>query len=50
MRNQTKLPPAGGGVYRRRGHVMMAGRWDVTGDVSPGGQRLGSRQLAVVAR
>ena len=50
MRNQTKLPPAGGGVYRGAGQVMMAGRWDVTVEVSRGGQRLGSRQFAVVAR
>jgi hypothetical protein len=50
MRNQAKLPPAGGGVYRGAGQVMMAGRWDVTVDVSRGGQRLGSRQFAVVAR
>ena len=50
MRNQAKLPPAGDGVYRGSGQVMMAGRWDVTVDVSRGGQRLGSRQFAVVAR
>ena len=50
MRNQAKLPAAGGGVYRGAGQVMMAGRWDVTVDVSRGGQRLGSRQFAVVAR
>ena len=50
MRNQAKLPPAGGGVYRGAGQVIMAGRWDVTVDVSRGGQRLGSRQFAVVAR
>ncbi len=50
MRNQTKLPPAGGGVYRGSGEVMMAGRWDVTVDVTRGGQRLGSRQFAVVAK
>ena len=50
MRNQAKLPPAGGGVYRGTAQVMMAGRWDVTVDVSRGGQRLGSRQFAVVAR
>jgi Cu(I)/Ag(I) efflux system membrane fusion protein/cobalt-zinc-cadmium efflux system membrane fusion protein len=50
MRNQAKLPPAGGGVYRGSGQVMMAGRWDVTVDVSRGGERLGSRQFAVVAR
>jgi hypothetical protein len=50
MRNQAKLPPAGGGVYRGSGQVMMAGRWDVTVEVSRGGERLGSRQFAVVAR
>jgi len=50
MRNQAKLAPAGGGVYRGTGQVMMAGRWDVTVDVNRGGQRLGSRQFAVVAR
>jgi hypothetical protein len=50
MRNQAKLPPAGGGIYRGSGQVMMAGRWDVTVDVSRGGERLGSRQFAVVAR
>jgi membrane fusion protein, copper/silver efflux system len=50
MRNQTKLPPAGGGVYRGSGQIIMAGRWDVTVDVSRGGQRLGNRQFAVVAR
>jgi Cu(I)/Ag(I) efflux system membrane fusion protein/cobalt-zinc-cadmium efflux system membrane fusion protein len=50
MRNQARLPPAGAGVYRGSGQVMMAGRWDVTVDVSRGGQRLGSRQFAVVAR
>ena len=50
MRNQAKLPPAGSGVYRGSGQLMMAGRWDVTVDVSRRGQRLGSRQFAVVAR
>lgn len=50
MRNQTKLPPAGGGLYRGSGQVLMGGRWDVTVDVNRGGQRLGSRQFAVVAR
>lgn len=50
MRNQTTLPSAGSGMYRGSGQVMMPGRWDVTVDVSRGGQRLGSRQFAVVAR
>jgi RND family efflux transporter MFP subunit len=50
MRSETKLSPVGGGVYRGMGQVMMGGRWDVTVTVSRNGQRLGSRQFAVVAR
>jgi RND family efflux transporter MFP subunit len=50
MRNETKLPHVGGGVYRGPGHVMMAGRWDVTVTVSKAGQQLGRKQLAIVAR
>jgi len=50
MRTQALLPAAGDGVYRGPGEVMMGGRWDVTVDVSRGGQRLGSRQFGVVAQ
>jgi RND family efflux transporter MFP subunit len=50
MRNETKLPHAGGGVYRGPGQVMMAGRWDVTVSVSKSGQPLGRKQFAVAAR
>jgi membrane fusion protein, copper/silver efflux system len=50
MRNETKLPHVGGGVYRGPGQVMMAGRWDATVTVAKGGQQLGRKQLAVVAR
>ena len=50
MRSQAKLPPAGDGVYRGTADVMTPGRWDVTVDVGRDGQRLGSRQFAVVAR
>jgi membrane fusion protein, copper/silver efflux system len=50
MRNETKLPHVGGGVYRGPGQVMMAGRWDVTVTVAKGGQQLGRKQLAVAAR
>ncbi len=50
MRNQVKVPAVGGGVYRGPGEVMMAGRWDVTVVVTRNGQRVGSRQLAMVAR
>jgi len=50
MRNEVKVAPAGGGVYRGSGEVMMAGRWDVTVVVSKGGQRIGAKQLIVTAR
>jgi RND family efflux transporter MFP subunit len=50
MRSEAKLAPAGGGVYRGSGQVMMAGKWDATVTVTRGGQRLGSKQLPVVAR
>ena len=50
MSTEVKLSPAGGGVYRGRGQLMTPGRWETTVTVTRGGQRLGSRQLAVVAR
>ena len=50
MRNEVKLSPAGGGLYRGTGQVMMAGRWDATVTVTRGGQRLGTKPLPVVAR
>ena len=50
MRNAATLQHVGGGVYRGPGQIMMAGRWDVTVSVMRGGQRLGSREFAIVAR
>jgi membrane fusion protein, copper/silver efflux system len=50
MRNAASLQHVGGGVYRGTGQVMTAGRWDVTVTVMRGGQRLGSRELSMVAR
>jgi RND family efflux transporter MFP subunit len=50
MRSEARLAAAGGGVYRGNGQVMMAGRWDATVTVVRGGQRLGTKQLPVVAR
>ena len=50
MRNETKLADAGGGVYRGPAHVMMAGRWDVTVTVTKGGQPIGRKQFAIVAK
>jgi hypothetical protein len=50
MSADAKLLPQGGGVYRGHGSVSMAGRWDTTVTVTRGGERLGSRQFALVAR
>jgi Cu(I)/Ag(I) efflux system membrane fusion protein len=50
MRNETKLTPAGNGLYRGPGQVMMGGRWDVTVNVTRNGQRVGSKQFALVAK
>lgn len=50
MRSDGVLPHAGGGRYRGRIEVLMAGRWDVTLTVSRGGTRLGARQLTLVVR
>ena len=49
-RSETKLPHAGGGVYRGTGQVLISGRWEATVTVNRGGQRLGSRQFPLVAR
>ena len=50
MRNDFKLAPAGGGVYRGAGEILMASQWEVTVSVARGGQRLGSKQITLVAR
>jgi len=50
MKSEAKLAPAGGGKYRGPGQVMMAGQWQATVTVTRGGQRLGTKQLPVVAR
>ena len=50
MRNETKLPPAGGGIYRGPGQVLMASQWQVTVSVTRAGQRLGAKQFTVVSK
>jgi hypothetical protein len=50
MRNKTDLKPAGNGVYRGNGQVVMAGSWDVTVMAMRNGQEIGSRKLTVTAR
>ena len=50
MRNEVKLSPAGGGLYRGTGEITMAGRWEATVVVSRQGQRLGAKQVPVSTR
>lgn len=50
MRQTARLAHAGGGVYRGKGEIPMAGRWEVTVSVGRGGQSLGSKTLTVTAR
>jgi RND family efflux transporter MFP subunit len=50
MRTDIALLHVGAGTYRGQGQITMAGRWDVTVTATRGGQRLGSRTLAIVAR
>ena len=49
-RSDAKLSPAGRGVYRGQGQVLTAGQWDATVTVMRGGQRLGTKQLPIIAR
>lgn len=49
MRSERALAPSAGG-YHGTLDVPMAGRWDVTITVSRGGERLGARQMTVIAR
>ena len=50
MRSSAKLTHAGNGVYRGKGSLGTAGRWDATVVVMRGGKRLGSMQTIVTAR
>jgi uncharacterized GH25 family protein len=50
MRTKTDLAPAGDGVYRGKGQVMMAGKWDVTVMAMRSGQELATKKLTVTAQ
>jgi len=50
MQTDAPLSHQGGGIYRGAGEITMAGRWDVTVQVSRDGQLLDSRVLSVVVR
>ena len=49
MRTEATLKHEGNGVYTGPAQVLMAGTWNVTVNVSRGGQRVASRNLSVVA-
>ena len=49
-RSEATLVAAGGGLYRGTAEVMIPGRWTVTVNVARGGNPLGARQFAVVAK
>jgi len=49
-RSESRLAPAGGGMYRGTGQIPMAGRWEATVTVTRGGRRLGAKQLPVVTQ
>jgi RND family efflux transporter MFP subunit len=50
QRSETTLAAGGSGVYRGTGQVMTAGRWDATVTVTRNGQRVGTKNLSLVAR
>ena len=50
MQTAAPLAHQGGGLYQGIGEVTMAGRWDVTVQVSRAGARLDSQVFTVVAR
>lgn len=50
MRSEAALGHAGAGVYRGSLDVMMNGRWEASVTVTRGGQRLGSKQMTLMAR
>ena len=50
MRSEVKLKPAGGGVYKGSGQVMMAGMWNVTVSVKQGGKEIGEKKVTVTAK
>ena len=50
MRSEASLSPAGAGTYRGSIDVLSTGRWDVAVTVTRGADRLGAKQLTLIAR
>lgn len=50
MRNAIPLSHDGGGRYKGKGNIMMAGKWDVTVSVRRGAEEIGKRTVSVTAQ
>ena len=50
MKSSIPLKHEGNGRYSGAGNVMMAGSWDATVSVKRGGQEIGNRKVAIVAK
>ncbi len=50
MKSSVPLKHDGNGRYSGAGNVMMAGSWDATVSVKRGGQEIGNRKVAIVAK
>jgi hypothetical protein len=50
MKSSVSLKPAGKGLYRGKGSLVMGGTWNVTITASRSGKTLGTRKLSVIAR
>jgi hypothetical protein len=50
MRRTVKLEPVSDGMYRGKGDVPMAGRWNVTVSVSVHGRALANKKLTITVK
>ena len=50
MKTSLTLQPAGQGLYRGKGSLVMGGTWNVTITAARGGTPLGSRKLSIIAK
>ena len=50
MRTTVPLQHEGGGSYRGKGNVVMAGAWDATVKVTRGGDQIGAREFSITAQ
>jgi Cu(I)/Ag(I) efflux system membrane fusion protein len=50
MRSETKLSPAGGGLYRGSGQILMAGRWDAIVMVTRRGAPVAQQKITLTTK